>query len=250
MKKPPASVPETQKSGTAKAGRTSKPDASPAAKPASSSATDKPRPASRPPFLNAAVDSVKKMLNLKSAKNKSAAGPKAEAVPPARRGHARNKPEAALDVPPILLEGDEPPAPPATGPGEKFSLGAKPPAQKFSGGELPESYGTKKLFLTARDPHWLYAHWDLTHEQQKQFNHESTDGHLILRVFPGKIEGHPVSEIHVHPESRHSLYHLRDVGVSRSDAWAAATNTPWTERMRPRLRDLLVLRMNRYERKV
>jgi len=214
MKKPPASVPETQKSGTAKAGRTSKPDASPAAKPASSSATDKPRPASRPPFLNAAVDSVKKMLNLKSAKNKSAAGPKAEAAPPARRGHARNKPEAALDVPPILLEGDEPPAPPATGPGEKFSLGAKPPAQKFSGGELPKSYGTKKLFLTARDPHWLYAHWDLTHEQQKQFNHESTDGHLILRVFPGKIEGHPVSEIHVHPESRHWFAHVELAGNS------------------------------------
>jgi len=214
MKKSPASMPETQKPGIAKAVRTSKPDASPAAKPASSSATDKPRPASRPPFLNAAVDSVKKMLNLKGAKKKSAAGPKAEA-PPARRSHARHKPEEALDVPPILLEGDEPPEPAAAaGPGEKFSLGARPPAQKFSGGELPESYGTKKLFLTARDPHWLYAHWDLTPAQQKEFNHESTDGHLILRVFPGKIEGHPVSEIHVHPESRHWFAHVELAGNS------------------------------------
>ena len=213
MKKPPASVPETQKSGTAKAVRTSKPDASPAAKPASSSATDKPRPAPRPPFLNAAVDSVKKMLNLKSAPKKSAAGPKAEAAA-SRRSHARNKAEETLDVPPILLEGDEPPAPVAAGPGEKFSLGARPPAQKFSGGELPESYGTKKLFLTARDPHWLYAHWDLTPAQQKEFNHESTDGHLILRVFPGKIEGHPVSEIHVHPESRHWFAHVELAGNS------------------------------------
>jgi hypothetical protein len=46
-----------------------------------------------------------------------------------------------------------------------------------------------------------------------------------------------------------ALYHLRDPGVSRSDAWAKAANTPWSERMRPHFRDMLVLRMNRYQRK-
>lgn len=47
-----------------------------------------------------------------------------------------------------------------------------------------------------------------------------------------------------------ALYHLRDAGVSRSDAWAKAAYTPWTERMRPLLHDLLVIRLNRTQPKV
>ncbi|MGD0103949.1 MAG: hypothetical protein ABSC06_07910 [Rhodopila sp.] len=46
-----------------------------------------------------------------------------------------------------------------------------------------------------------------------------------------------------------ALYHLRDAGVSTSEAWAAAANTPWSERMRPHFRDMLVMRMNRYQRR-
>ena len=121
-------------------------------------------------------------------------------------------PKPEPDVPAILLEGDAPSAVTPGGPGEKYSLGATPPEQKFSGGELPSSYGTKKLFLTARDPHWLYAHWDLTDAQQKKCNAESTDGHFILRIFAGKIEGHPAYEIHVHPESRHWFVHVERAG--------------------------------------
>ncbi len=132
-----------------------------------------------------------------------------------RRSYTKNKKESVESgVPPILLEGDSPAALPAGGPGEKFSLGATPATQRFSGGELPESYGTKKLFLTARDPHWLYAHWDLTRPQQLELNSASTDGHLVLRIFAGKIEGHPAYEIHVHPESRHWFAHVERAGIS------------------------------------
>jgi hypothetical protein len=46
-----------------------------------------------------------------------------------------------------------------------------------------------------------------------------------------------------------ALYHLKDVAVSRSDAWQKAANTPWTERMRPHFRDMLVIRCRRYQRK-
>src|SRR5438094_6482773 len=38
----------------------------------------------------------------------------------------------------------------------------------FRSGELPEAYGTEKLLVAARDPHWLYAHWDLTREQLRE----------------------------------------------------------------------------------
>ena len=121
-----------------------------------------------------------------------------------------------IAVPPILLESDQPVPPPAGGPGQKYALGPTPPAQQFKTAEieLPEAYGTKKLFLTARDPHWLYVHWDLTRAQQLKLNTKSSDGHLILRIYTGKIEGHPLCEIHVHPESRHWFAHVERAGGS------------------------------------
>jgi hypothetical protein len=157
----------------------------------------------RKPLFAAAVEAAKKILNPKKSAITEATEINATTV--VRRTYTRRK---KIDAPAILSEGDATISNTASGPGEKFSLGATPPAQNFSGGELPESYGTKKLFLTARDPHWLYAHWDLTHAQQQEFNSMSTDGHLILRVFAGKIEGHPAYEIHVHPESRHWFTHV------------------------------------------
>jgi hypothetical protein len=63
------------------------------------------------------------------------------------------------------------------------------------------------MLLAARDPHWLYAHWDLTGEQQRRYNALSADRHLVVRVVPGTIKAHPVTEIHVHPESRHWFIH-------------------------------------------
>ncbi len=199
MKNPPASAPEPLKTPATKTRRTSKTDAATAKQSKKSSSTAKLKRAPRKPLLDVAVDTVKKIL-------KSRSGAKKTVV--------RHKAEAVLEIPPILLERDEPSIPAASGPGEKYSLGATPPAQNFSGGELPESYGTKKLFLTARDPHWLYAHWDLTRQQQAELNAESSDGHLVLRIFSGKLEGHPAYEIHVHAESRHWFAHVERAGHS------------------------------------
>jgi uncharacterized protein len=185
-------------------------------KPASAQETPKPTAAkakreTRKPFIEAAVDAAKNIFK-KSPKKKSAE-PETEvdATTVVRRTYTKKK---KAEIPAILLEGDAPAPVPVSGPGEKYSLGATPPPQSFSGGELPESYGTKKLFLTARDPHWLYAHWDLTREQQLELNSASTDGHLVLRIFAGKIEGHPAYEIHVHPESRHWFAHVERAGNS------------------------------------
>ena len=135
------------------------------------------------------------------------------AAPAVRRTYNRRK---KIEPPPILLEGDQPAPPPASGPGQKYALGPVPPSQQFETAEieLPDAYGTKKLFLTARDPHWLYAHWDLTRAQQLKLNAKSSDGHLVLRIYAGKIEGHPLYEIHVHPESRHWFAHVERAGDS------------------------------------
>jgi hypothetical protein len=46
-----------------------------------------------------------------------------------------------------------------------------------------------------------------------------------------------------------ALYHLASPDVSRSDAWSKAAGTPWTHKMRPHFRDMLMLRCVKYTRK-
>src|SRR5260221_3767169 len=80
----------------------------------------------------------------------------------------------------------------------KFDVTPKPPPPKqiFRDeylGELPDAYGTGRLFLTARDPHWLYAYWDLTWQQMADYRGQSSDGRLLLRVFE-KHHPKPIQE--------------------------------------------------------
>ena len=119
-------------------------------------------------------------------------------------------------MPSFLLEGDVPAAPLPSGPGRRYALGPAPAIEEADvgqTGELPEAYGTQRLLLTARDPHWLYAHWDFTREQLKRFNDLSSDGHLVLRVYKDQIAGTPVTEVHVHPESRNWFVHVGLAGT-------------------------------------
>ena len=118
-------------------------------------------------------------------------------------------PRPALRIPPILLEGDQPAWQEATSspqptPGPKPVPTERAPEKAV----LPESYGTGKLHLLARDPHWLYAHWDLGPEQQLEYNTLSKDRHLVLRVRPGTLAGHAITDLHVHPESRSWFIHV------------------------------------------
>lgn len=143
--------------------------------------------------------------------------PRKVAATRARRPSPRRapKPIPPLSIPPILLEGDEPESPPGGGPGGKFVLGPESPAAHFPAqvAHLPTSYGTGKLFLTARDPHWLYAHWDIPLREQFQHNARSVDRHLILRLYVNEPVGKPVSEIHVHPESHHWFAPVEQAGA-------------------------------------
>ena len=184
---------------------------------------EKEKPARANRAQTAAESSSKEESSSSHSKSRSPAAKKirkavasviSEAVSPIKKRVTRIKvPKKKIEVPPILLEGDRPAPPPASGPGQKYVLGAWPVSQKSEPeAELPEAYGTRKLFLTARDPHWLYANWDLTHEQQSNLNARSAEGHLILRIYGNKIEGHPLYEIHVHPESRHWFAHVEKAG--------------------------------------
>src|SRR5579871_627735 len=68
------------------------------------------------------------------------------------------------------------------------------PAYEFLG-YLPDSYGTKKLFLVARDPGILFAYWDLSQVQYQEAARAAHDGKVFLEVYvPG--EGR-VQQIHI-----------------------------------------------------
>ena len=100
---------------------------------------------------------------------------------------------------------------------------------------LPEAYGTGKLMLAARDPHWLYACWDLTGAQQRRFNALSAHHHLVLRAYADHPQGRPAAEAHVHPESQHwflqvdraNTIYLAELGYYTPDAqWVSIAVSP------------------------
>jgi hypothetical protein len=145
------------------------------------------------------------------------------AAAPGSSSHTGKMP---LKIPPILLEGDETGPAPLSGDAEKFSLGPAASVEQLeTEGELPEAYGTQKLLLTARDPHWLCAHWDLTRDQQLAHCAHSADGHLILRVHHGEVSDRPVAEVQVHSEARHWFVHVERAGTSYIAELGFSTST-------------------------
>lgn len=134
--------------------------------------------------------------------------PRTRPAPGAKRPPRPKKPPS---IPPILLEGDYTPSTAPSGPGQRYAVGQGPSAKAAEpeeAAELPESYGTGRLFLTARDPHWLYAQWDFTRDQLKNFNRLSVDRHLILRIHTGAVGPKAFLEVHLHPESRTWFVHV------------------------------------------
>jgi uncharacterized protein len=114
--------------------------------------------------------------------------------------------KAPEQIPPVLLEGDTIPAPVSSGPGNRYILGPgtgfRRPGALQPPGDLPEGYGTERVFLTARDPHCLYAYWDLNREQRRKYNSRSVEGHLCIRVYISPLELPSIMEAPVHPESQ------------------------------------------------
>lgn len=61
----------------------------------------------------------------------------------------------------------------------------KPPNQPL---ELPDHYGVDRMILMARDPHWLFAYWEVTATKQDEFTNNYgpaawSTTHPVLRVY-------------------------------------------------------------------
>ncbi|HZR17890.1 MAG TPA: DUF4912 domain-containing protein [Verrucomicrobiae bacterium] len=111
--------------------------------------------------------------------------------------------------PAILLEGDENKTATRAGPVSRFTAPPHEPARTgVPQHGLPESYGTGRLLLTARDPRSLYAHWDLTAEQRQQDN-------LRLRVHRESLSGPVISEVQVLGTAHHSFLQVDAPGARR-----------------------------------
>jgi hypothetical protein len=108
-------------------------------------------------------------------------------------------------------------------------------------GDLTAPSGAGALLVAAMTPN---------PEVEADFNDWYDKEHLPgLGAVPGVLSARRYRATDTASERRYlALYHLRDLDVTQSDAWNAAASTPWTERILPRVRDLLVLRMNRYRR--
>jgi hypothetical protein len=98
----------------------------------------------------------------------------------------------------------------------------------------------------------LVASMNVDPAAESEFNEWYNAEHLPqLGAVPGVRSARRYRATDTGSERRYlALYHLQDSGVSRSDAWSKAAGTPWTERMRPHFRDMLVLHMNCYQRKI
>ena len=134
----------------------------------------------------------------KAARGSRAASPKKNPLPAVPAGK-RFAPQKAPAV-----------AAPKAAPKAKKTAPAKPRAAepRVAGAPVTESrlrehYGTKRLFLVARDPRWLYAHWDFSREEQHALNELSADGHLWLRVHLNAPDGRLVTQTKLQAESRH-----------------------------------------------
>jgi hypothetical protein len=97
----------------------------------------------------------------------------------------------------------------------------------------------------------LVASMDVDPEYEAEFNDWYNREHLPqLGAVPGVLAARRFQAAGQDVDRKYlALYHLTSPDVSRSDDWAKAANTPWTAKMRPHFRDLLVLRCKKYVRK-
>ncbi len=68
--------------------------------------------------------------------------------------------------------------------------------------------GVHRLFLVARDPHWLYAHWDLSEAELRRHEAAAAAGHLSLNLYLEAVRGEPFLYVQLTPQARAWFVHV------------------------------------------
>lgn len=104
----------------------------------------------------------------------------ADAPPPEAAPPAAVPAQAPVPAPARVATPVPPPAPP------RAPVAPPPPAELLrDDAPLPESYGSDRLVLLARDPHCLYAYWDLSpaHVERVRASAGSEELRVVLRAY-------------------------------------------------------------------
>jgi hypothetical protein len=78
-------------------------------------------------------------------------------------------------------------------------------------GALPETYHHDSLFLTARDPRWLFSYWDLNWSRVPA--HEMRDGRQAYYLRITRLSGEIETLVEIHPGARNWYVPVRDGGT-------------------------------------
>lgn len=105
---------------------------------------------------------------------------------------------AAVSTPPLKPAGQGTPSPEAAILEEKF-------------GALPQTYHQDSLFLTARDPRWLFSYWDLNWSQVP--GGEMRDGRQAYYLRVSRRSGEVETLVEIHPGARNWYVPVRDAGT-------------------------------------
>ncbi|MBU2532315.1 MAG: antibiotic biosynthesis monooxygenase [Alphaproteobacteria bacterium] len=92
---------------------------------------------------------------------------------------------------------------------------------------------------------------NVTPEAEADFNAWYDDEHLpALGAVPGCLSARRYRSTEAGGGTHEyvAIYHLESPDVARSEAWATAASTPWSERVRPHFRDRLRILSGRYRR--
>jgi hypothetical protein len=94
---------------------------------------------------------------------------------------------------------------------ESHSAGGTSLLQTEQFGALPESYNHDSLFLTARDPRWLFSYWDLNWSRVAV--HEMRDARQAYYLRVVRLSGEVEALVEIHPGARNWYVPVRDGGT-------------------------------------
>jgi len=88
------------------------------------------------------------------------------------------------------------------------------PKSALPADSLPAGYGTGRLWLTAREPRGLYAHYDPLVEAGSKPAGQALAPRLVLRICLGDLGGRVIAEAPMPPESRHCFVQVSQPGAA------------------------------------